>query len=494
MCLKKCAVSYVIWAIMILGLAALLSYWAVVAAGLYAKGNIFAVIGFVIGFGGVLYLLYFLTGVLLKHTKPIKRGFFVGIKLKITETFLVVTFLLAAYFIRIYCMSAVPIDLTYFRLTQVNESGSIPAQFVQGSVYYYCALLNGVFRIFGNHPEVGLRLQIILQIVSNLFIYFGVRKLSGKVCAMMVLMFLCFSRVAMDAGLSYSPQMLYLCMFGLVFWLCSDYLVHSAYEERYQVGMWLYTILIACMIGFLCYVDISGIILLLFLLCLEWVDRGVGKLYLWFLRYVVILGVAILFFAMILFADALLSGTGFMRVLNAWCTTYGNFKLNLDLLTVQRPIELLWLPALASVGMFSFWRRKKEEFFSPYILMCVGMAALIFCGVTVDNMNGTYLMYIFMAALAAIGITELFHRSPVVVADESTETEIVETDFDFVEEKMEMIDLEKKDMPNNNEQMIENPLPVPKKKERKVMDYAFEPQGIQMVYDIRVSDKDDFDI
>ena len=98
-----------------------------------------------------------------------------------------------------------------------------------------------------------------------------------------------------------------------------------------------------------------------------------------------------------------------------------------------------------------------------------------------------------MAALGSVALTELFYKAPVVVVEESTENVTDEIDLDIFDEKMEMIDLEKKDMPNNNE-MIENPLPVPKKKERKVMDYAFEPQGIQMVYDIRVSDKDDFDI
>lgn len=46
----------------------------------------------------------------------------------------------------------------------------------------------------------------------------------------------------------------------------------------------------------------------------------------------------------------------------------------------------------------------------------------------------------------------------------------------------------------NENKMIENPLPVPKKKERKVMDYAFIPRTSEMVYDIKVADNDDFDI
>ncbi len=491
MYLKKCAVTYVIWAIMLLGLTTLLSFGAMTVADKYAKGNLFATIGFVVGFGGILFLLYFLTGLLLKRLKPYKRTFFIGFKVRITETILVVTFLLTAYFIRVYCMPAASVDLTYFNLAQVRENGSIPVQFVQGSVYYYCALLHGAFRIFGNHPEVGIRLQIVLQIISSLFLYLGVRKMSGKICAMLVLLFMCFSRTAMDAGLSYSPQMLYLCMFGLVFWLCADYLARSDKEEIHPVAMWLYTIFLGILIGFLGYVDVSGVILFLLLVCMEWVNRGVGKTSFWFLRYVVIVAVAILFFLGMVFADAVLSKTGFLRVLNAWFMTYGASPVDFKALIAQR--EFLWLPALASIGIFSFWRRKGEERFSPYVMPLLGMAVLMFCGITVENMPGTYLFYILMAALGSVALTELFYKAPVVVTEESTENVTDEIDLDIFDEKMEMIDLEKKDMPNNNE-MIENPLPVPKKKERKVMDYAFEPQGIQMVYDIRVSDKDDFDI
>jgi len=125
MYLKKCAVTYVIWAIMLLGLTTLLSFGAMTVADKYAKGNLFATIGFVVGFGGILFLLYFLTELLLKRLKPYKRTFFIGFKVRITETILVVTFLLTAYFIRVYCMPAASVDLTYFNLAQVRENGSI---------------------------------------------------------------------------------------------------------------------------------------------------------------------------------------------------------------------------------------------------------------------------------------------------------------------------------------------------------------------------------
>ncbi len=44
-------------------------------------------------------------------------------------------------------------------------------------------------------------------------------------------------------------------------------------------------------------------------------------------------------------------------------------------------------------------------------------------------------------------------------------------------------------------QYIENPLPVPKRREHKEMDYAFEPTGKDDDYDVRdLTGKDYFDI
>ena len=64
-----------------------------------------------------------------------------------------------------------------------------------------------------------------------------------------------------------------------------------------------------------------------------------------------------------------------------------------------------------------------------------------------------------------------------------------------VENEKETNDMEKRFGRKKDENnMIENPLPVPKKKEKKVMDFAFQPEPFEMMYDIRVSEKDDFDV
>jgi hypothetical protein len=42
--------------------------------------------------------------------------------------------------------------------------------------------------------------------------------------------------------------------------------------------------------------------------------------------------------------------------------------------------------------------------------------------------------------------------------------------------------------------LLENPLPLPKKHEKRTMEYAFEPKEEQLKYDIIIPDYDDFDV
>jgi hypothetical protein len=85
---------------------------------------------------------------------------------------------------------------------------------------------------------------------------------------------------------------------------------------------------------------------------------------------------------------------------------------------------------------------------------------------------------------------------PVIKEEVWTEQkEVVTVMVNEVEKEEEAKDMEKRFKRKQEENnKIENPLPIPKKKEKKIMDFAFQPNSFEMMYDIRVSDKDDFDV
>lgn len=484
MSLKKNAVSYCIWMIMLLFAGAGVAFLGLVVAQMLVGNSIFLAIGMVAGFFAILFAIYLLTGYFVRHVDltgyagkhsqiaMFAEGLFIGLSIS------------AAIAVRMYLLPYASQDALYFEAAKVTSQSGISIQSVQGSVYYYCMLLHGLLRLFGNHWEVGIWLQIWLQAIFNILIYFSIRRMTSKWPAIIVMLFISFAPVSIDAGLTYSPQMLYLCFFALGLLILADYMCRSV-KDVHPVGMWFYTVLVGFVIGFVSYVDVTGILLLLPVFCIGMINGAAGKAVLSFLRIIVIFLTALGSFAGMIGLDALLSGSTFIRVLNAWFVTYSTLELNIKLLTEEKHMELLLLLILVFIGVFSFWRRKKEEVFTPYVLLVVGMCALYFAGVTVGNMDGSYLLYVLLAALAGIAMSELFHRG---------KKKDMEPIVEAKEEKVEIIDLEKREQPKTENKMIENPMPVPKKRERKVMDYAFTPKPSEMMYDIKVSDNDDFDI
>ena len=218
--------------------------------------------------------------------------------------------------------------------------------------------------------------------------------------------------------------------------------------------MWLYTVLTGVLIGLCIYLDISGLVLIFLWFILPMVKRSEYTT-VWNYRFVVGMVVAFATLFIVLFVVGCIAG--------------GYIGLNAD---------FILLVVLSCVGCFSFWRRANTERFTPFILMAIGMGILVFGGITTDNMSGIYLLYILMAMLASVSVTELFCAEDMVKVrtEKSKETEVVEDD------KIKQIEF------------IENPLPVPKKHVHKTMDYAFIPEESQMKYDIQVSENDDYDL
>ena len=77
------------------------------------------------------------------------------------------------------------------------------------------------------------------------------------------------------------------------------------------------------------------------------------------------------------------------------------------------------------------------------------MCILYFAGVTVENMDGSYLLYVLLAALAGVAVSELFYRER---KKQQKQEVVVETK----EEKVEIIDLEKNEQQTVNENKMIN--------------------------------------
>lgn len=476
MSLKKNAVSYIMWMIILLFTGAAVSFLGMVTANMLNKDNYIIAAVFVAVFLGLLFLLYFLTGMIVRMRKPATPSAAMVKASPIIEAVAVFLFLTAGVIIRAYLLPMAGEEAAYYEVSRVTDQSGILVQSVQGSVYYYCMLLHGLFLLVGNHWIAGIWLQIALQMIGAVLIYFAVKRLTDRWPAIFVLIFIMFAPSCIEAGITYSPQMMYFCIFALALLLVADYIHRSGEEETYPVLTWCYTVLLGLVIGICSYIDITGCLLFLPVLCLPMVNRVPGRSILWFLRQLLIIGLAVGAFCLMLMIDSMLSGSSLLRVFNAWFVTYCSVSFSFETITGQIHADLFILIVFICLGAFSFWRRKGEERFTPVVLLVVGMSALHFCGITTDNMDGSYLLYVLLSALAAVSLTELFHSESKTVEVQKPEV------------KVEIVDLEERP------RFIENPLPVPKKHIRKIMDYAITPEDTKMDYDVQVADTDDYDI
>ncbi len=485
--LKKNAVSYIAWMIILLFTGTGFAFIGMVLAQTYHLNLILAAIGCIFVFFGILYMVYSMTGYVTSLKSP--KSLFPHLKKKsrIWERIGVVVLLLGGLLMRIMFLSIAGESAAYYEVTKIADQNANLIQSVQGSVYYYCVLLHAFFRMAGNHWIAGIYLQITLQLISSLLFYFFVRRMISRSAALVVLVYHMFSPYCVKEGLTYSPNILYFFIFTFVSLLFSDFIKKSISKEKFPTAMWFYGGLVGCFIGICAYVDVTGWMILLFSYYLFVAAERKSDFKQAAGRLLLILAGAVVSFLMMLFLDACISRAPFIRVLNAWFITYSSYETTFGILENGAIHDIAILLVLISLGVFSFWRRKDTERFSPFVFVGLILTVLHICGITTQNMDGSYLLCLILSTIMSVGITELFCEPETSVQKSAAREEEV----NGLEEQGN-----REQVRNEQEQVrfIESPLPLPKKKPKQVMDYAYIPKEKEMMYDLLVSDSDDYDI
>ncbi|MBR6003910.1 MAG: hypothetical protein IK068_04220, partial [Lachnospiraceae bacterium] len=177
---------------------------------------------------------------------------------------------------------------------------------------------------------------------------------------------------------------------------------------------------------------------------------------------------------------------------------------------------------LALYGLLSFIKAKEDEISFANILLVVLLLILMFD----YSSNNTYLFTIISFCIfAGIGLDNLVFRNykAVPIADAAEQETVLEPAFEPVNEVLETSEAAEEiheevsdepvkdnaaieaetETPQKTEEtpkkrevpsFFETPLPMPKKHVKKSFDYAFEPSGDMLKYDIEISPDDDFDI
>lgn len=559
---KKNAVSYGIWALYLTVVGVVLSFLGMAVGGQSSGIPYMALILLALAFG-TLALVYFLAKKIIDSVKVKKMA---AGKAVLVEGILVAVLLLAGIALRILLIGGAGEEAAYYEVAKVTESG-MQAQLVQGSIYYYLCLLNGLFRLVGNKWMAGIVLQIVLQMLGIGISYFAVRRLSGRGPALVVLVFLTIAPGSVRDGMTYSPKMLYFCMYALILLIIAGYMYRTT-RSGGRVLTWILAVLCGALVAFAGYTDIVGFTLAIPLFGLPTLKREERGTVLWVAQLFLFLIALAGSFCLLTWVDGAVSGSDFRRVLGAWGETYRLKGADYNFIFREAGYETILMLVLIALGIFTFMRRKNEEMFSPWVMMLMSVALMRVLGIVTPNMNGSYQMYFAMAGLAGVSLSELFVQGggvadvpemvvedldeepaepivsrpsqqpvrvwppePAAVAGAAEATAVAaetekdrrieknvrrrsvkkqrrqaETDVPVWESLPQESAAESKapevreDMAEKKQedgqkqvQFIENPLPLPKKHVKKVMDYPIQPDASMMHYDVEVDPGDNFD-
>ena len=287
----------------------------------------------------------------------------------------------------------------YLELAFLSADGQGIPQFVHGAVYLYVCLLRLCFILLGNKAAVAVWLQVALQLSGVLLLHMAVRKMAGRIPAVVMVSFFMLSPYMVKKSLVLSPEMLYLLLFSLVLYFISQ-------GVRF-VPKWGFWLVAGVMSAVLCYLDVAGFLLLPLIFGVIVMRRQVAgrKILQGFLGSLA--GVLMGAFGCIL-ADVAGSGKPVSEIIGAWMELYrwGDLQLFIRI----SGFDVMWMIALIlcfmTWGVFGFWCGRGVERFTVWIF-CLGMAVLLqLSGVFAEEMNGFGYIFLFSTILAGLGIQE----------------------------------------------------------------------------------------
>ncbi|MCH5274365.1 MAG: hypothetical protein J1E65_00900 [Lachnospiraceae bacterium] len=454
----------------------------------------------------------------------------------IWESTLAILLLGAGIFIRACMAGDGTQEAAFFETASITGQPVIPI--AHGAQYLYVVVLRGLFFMVGNNFTAGIILQICLQALAAIVWYFGIRRISGTVAALLFLAGTMLLPMSMQEGITYSPKMLYLLLFGLVFLMVGRFLHRQKKGVSLKWYSWIHIVVLGIGIGILTYLDVSGLTLLLPVLFIygvkedEAAEKGAKRFLKLSLQVMTVILVFLLTVILLMFLDAMQSNADIIQVFDIWCLLFSYKEMGgVPALLYPNALSGVYAMPLISfllvLGIPAFFIHEKRESQMLYFFFLAGVAVILAGNFHASGMTAGYLAFSLVLALMGAGVQETLQKSIkeadlAAVKAEDDSKQGAEQDQKDVADKPEAKAKEKKaekvkkqkpekkkkagkvaDIPvlaptagaqEKRGNYIENPLPLPKKHETKVLDYPYFVATDKLRYDVRVADDDDFDI
>lgn len=404
-------------------------------------------------------------------------------------------------FTRVYFMNSGIQEAAYYEVAKVTGEAIKPV--AHGVQYFYLILLRWIFLVTGNFFAVGIILQICLQCLAAFIWYFIIRKYAGNLAAVIFLSIIMLFPESIKAAITYSPKMLYLLFLGIAFAFIAHITENNQKNDSLKWSFWVKLILTGCLLGVFTYLDVTGLILVVpviaicFLQKNQNVDEKGKKILPSILQCIIILISFLVIIFLGFFIDSYMNHVSIIKVMQVWTTLF-QYKGVVSIQTIEATVlamnNQLWMVAIISflivLGVPGFFVKKKSDMQILWFVMAFVTFILWTCNFHFSGMTCEQLLLFTISAMTGVGIQAIFGGSDfvqeIVLPNETIPDQEKTEDKGQSDIKMQNVE--------NQIHYIENPLPLPKKHAKKVLDYHKEVPMELMKYDIEVLDKDDFDI
>lgn len=422
---------------------------------------------------------------------------------RLAETIAVLVVFVAGIVLRVLFSKNMGDEGDYFTWASVNGKPLMSVS--HGAQQLYLGLLRGLFLVIGNKYVAGIVLQIVLQVVMALIWYVAVRRMAGQIASFVLVAGIMLLPQSIQMGLVYSPKILYLLLFGVVLFVMSGLWNRFQKQSELKWYSWLHTVVLGIAMGYMLYLDITGMVLILLLLFAMAVNNvpgetesytNVQKLLQILLALLACVGALI----GSLFVDSLIKGSTFKSAADSWFALFvckgmpslDGFSgmLSVDL---SNSITAIAAAAILFMAALAFWVHKRKEMQMPWFAVAIVLAILYGCKFCADSMQCDYMFVLMILLMAGVGIRAVFFEKEnerLVVAEKIPESSLKEA-----KKPEEPVPVAVPvAVPEKKVNYIENPLPLPKKHVKRTMGYRLEVPEEAMKYDIDVPDNDDFDL
>lgn len=361
---------------------------------------------------------------------------------------------------------------SYYSTAMIRLNGEQGMQGFQSLSDGYLYVLSFFLRLFGNKTVVAVILQIALQLGTFIVTFFAVERIAGRVTGLLTCGFMIFMPAMITDVCKADPASFQLLIYSFVFLLFTFY-IRKIWEKRL---IWLKTVLWSCFLGVLFVFQgeflLFFVMTLVFLIAMECTDRKMKwctsclSLIVFILTVFIIVVVNALMENQVI-SEYLLQCAG-NRYMPVWNGSWFDF--------VENSIFLLVLITMACFLIFSFWTTDNDRGHLFVLPLCTVVCSWLFLPATQFSDRFGLSCY-FLAVTVSCGLSNC-------IFIKKKEIEVSKEEFEIPVQDYSIEDMKRYSATDDKVTFIENPLPLPKKHEKKEMTYAFEPEDALMHYDI----------